>query len=76
MLLAPREYGCAHTMPGTGGYGFGFRAKPAQGLWGLGFAPNRRGSFRVWISRQTGAGVHLVTSNAYQPTAASTSTNN
>ena len=31
---------------------------------------------RVWISRQTGAGVHLVTSNAYQPTAASTSTNN
>ena len=45
MLLAPREYGCAHTMPGAGGMG-------------LDFAPNRRKGFRVWVSRQTGA-AHL-----------------
>ena len=29
---------------------------PARRIWGLGFAPNRRGGFRVWNSRQTDAG--------------------
>ena len=45
-----RLYAGGHT--GAAHLGFGFRAKPAQGLWGLDFAPNRRGGFRGCICVQ------------------------
>ena len=55
MLSAPREYGCAHTMPGTGVMGL-YPRQTGAGALGFGFRANRRRGFRVWVSRQTCAG--------------------